>query len=277
MSDFLTNLATRAIATPTLRPRTRMRFEPAANDEPEPPRNEETSHAAPTPATTTTPRVIRQSAVETHDEPKPAVVTRETTHATQRQTPEKRIVVAHEHRVVIERDSSTQPATPAPPPSRAVLETPSPSRPRISQRTNASMTPPPRVAQREDADTNAPKPHDDSSDATNTRVETRTIHTPAPQTQTPSERTIPPPPRTVTRIARTTAPRDEHASRETQSHRANPIAATPNAPEPTIHVSIGRVEVRAVTPPASTPSRKPAAQPMSIDEYVARTEARGRR
>ncbi|HEV7239332.1 MAG TPA: hypothetical protein VGQ36_08840, partial [Thermoanaerobaculia bacterium] len=36
MSDFLTNLAARAIAQPSLRPRTRSRFEPASAEEPAP-------------------------------------------------------------------------------------------------------------------------------------------------------------------------------------------------------------------------------------------------
>ena len=35
MSDFLTNLAARAIAVPTLRPRTRSRFEPVGAGEEE--------------------------------------------------------------------------------------------------------------------------------------------------------------------------------------------------------------------------------------------------
>jgi hypothetical protein len=40
------------------------------------------------------------------------------------------------------------------------------------------------------------------------------------------------------------------------------------APEPTVHVSIGRVEVRAVTAPvASAPTRSPASGP-SLEDYL---------
>jgi hypothetical protein len=46
-------------------------------------------------------------------------------------------------------------------------------------------------------------------------------------------------------------------------------AAAPDPPAPTIRVTIGRVEVRAVTP-TPAPSRKPArpAPRMSLDEYL---------
>ena len=46
------------------------------------------------------------------------------------------------------------------------------------------------------------------------------------------------------------------------------------AAEPTIHVTIGRVEVRAVTPPAPSSRKGRDASPvMSLDEYL-RTRAR---
>jgi hypothetical protein len=317
VSDFLTNLATRAIAGPTLRPRTRMRFEPVANDEPEPLLDDLSSPAAPTSTATATPRVIRESVLEPRDAQSPEIVTRETTRT---ETKEKRIVIAHEHRVIVDREAPARQATPAPPPFRAAIETTSPSPSRAAERANPAMTPPPRVARHEDAQTNAPPsavtrsidadaaappsrvtrpidaktnappprvaphadpntadPHDDRQ-AINTVVETRTIRTPAlaPPTQAARALDAARPRRTITRIARTMPPRDEHTSRDAQPSRANTIAATPDPPEPTIHVSIGRVEVRAVAP-ASPPARRTAPQPMSIDEYVARNDARGRR
>lgn len=318
MSDFLTNLATRAIAGPTLRPRTRMRFEPVASDEPEPLLDDPSSPATPTSTSTATPRVIRESVLEPRDAQTPEIVTRETMRT---ETKEKRIVIAHEHRVMVDREAPAQQATPAPPPLRAAIETTSPSPLRATERAIPAMTPPPRVARHQDAQTNAPPsavtrsidadaaappsrvtraidaetnappprvaphvdtnthdPHDDRQ-AIDTLIETRTIRTPAlaPPTQATRALDAARPRRTITRIARTMPPpRDEHASRDAQPSRANTIAATPTPPEPTIHVSIGRVEVRAVAP-ASPPARRTAPQPMSIDEYVARNDARGRR
>jgi hypothetical protein len=51
-----------------------------------------------------------------------------------------------------------------------------------------------------------------------------------------------------------------------------PVLSVPNPeppPTPTVNVTIGRIEIRAVPPPA-TPPRKPASQPklMSLDDYL---------
>ena len=58
---------------------------------------------------------------------------------------------------------------------------------------------------------------------------------------------------------------------------SEPLFATPRAPEsePTIHVTIGRVEVRAVASPASDSGRieRTPSPVMSLDEYL-RTRAR---
>ncbi|WP_457651881.1 hypothetical protein [Rhodocaloribacter sp.] len=54
-------------------------------------------------------------------------------------------------------------------------------------------------------------------------------------------------------------------------------AASPSGAAPAIHVSIGRVVVRAVTPPA--PSRRKEAAPpnvMTLDDYLSRRKKRGR-
>lgn len=52
-----------------------------------------------------------------------------------------------------------------------------------------------------------------------------------------------------------------------------PIDATPTKPEPAIHVSIGRIEVRAPSQPAATAPRAQRTQrPMSLDEYLGRKE-----
>jgi len=47
---------------------------------------------------------------------------------------------------------------------------------------------------------------------------------------------------------------------------------TPSPPSPTIHVTIGRVEVRAAPRP-DAPRRAPAPPPMGLEEYLARRAA----
>ncbi len=58
--------------------------------------------------------------------------------------------------------------------------------------------------------------------------------------------------------------------------RPRPAASTAVAAEPVIEVSIGRIEVRALTsaPPARPASRNSA---MTIDDYVAKRKAKERR
>jgi len=73
----------------------------------------------------------------------------------------------------------------------------------------------------------------------------------------------------------------ERSGRNTQSSISAPAARTqPAPPEPTIQVTIGRVEVRAVTAPTTTtrPQQQPArATAMSLDEYLRRQEQGGRK
>jgi hypothetical protein len=46
--------------------------------------------------------------------------------------------------------------------------------------------------------------------------------------------------------------------------------------EPTINVSIGRIEVRAVTPPPVPKHSNHGPKPMSLDEYLNKSSQRGR-
>ena len=46
--------------------------------------------------------------------------------------------------------------------------------------------------------------------------------------------------------------------------------------EPTIQVTIGRIEVRAKTPPVSSPRQRPAPKTMSLDEYLGKRNGGGR-
>jgi hypothetical protein len=79
--------------------------------------------------------------------------------------------------------------------------------------------------------------------------------------------------RETIRELRTTPPRV--VTRETLRRAASPAAAAaPAESEPVIHVSIGRVEVRAVTPPPSAAPERASRRPMSIEQYAARKKER---
>lgn len=55
-----------------------------------------------------------------------------------------------------------------------------------------------------------------------------------------------------------------------------PRAPEQPAPEPTIHVTIGRVEIRAASTPASVPPVKPAGPKLKLDEYLRARNGGGR-
>jgi hypothetical protein len=52
------------------------------------------------------------------------------------------------------------------------------------------------------------------------------------------------------------------------SFRKTETMSTPSSPGPTIHVAIGRIEVRATTPPALPHKQRPIPKTMSLDEYL---------
>lgn len=223
MSDFFTHLAARALAPPTLRPRTLSRFESTTapeNAEPfredvDSPRALATARRDPSAAEGSAPRsnasVIEK---ETHRER-----TREVVHEATTRIVEHRGEV-REVRVEVAREASRGAAH--------------------ERRAD------PALPKDDDVETRAPRQEERARE---TRIETRTREL-------------------VPRSPQSTPPR-------TNARTADPLA-TPASAEPVIHVSIGRVEVRAV--PQQTPqraSRRNAA--MSIDDYVARKNAKERR
>jgi hypothetical protein len=76
------------------------------------------------------------------------------------------------------------------------------------------------------------------------------------------------------RSERDARPREFHSS----SQQSAPLAQEAQS-APTIHITIGRIEVRATTPVAATPPRKQtlAAPTLSLDEYLRRRNAGGER
>jgi hypothetical protein len=83
----------------------------------------------------------------------------------------------------------------------------------------------------------------------------------------------PPPPLAAAAVARERVKEQFPAARTEAGRRGAipPRALTARrSSEPDIHVTIGRVEVRATPPPATPPARRNAPQPMSLEEYQRR-------
>ena len=279
MTDFLTNLAARTIAPPTLRPRTRMRFEPVedappAMDEPvaaaegttlfrrplfrqpaDPPRRSETrrptQHAASVPATPSPHAAEVAASHESAPPPQtrviagshdvPVVEVRVPQERTVTVTREKRVVVPGDRRVVVVEQQQENVAQERPP-ARAYVEASSAVRQPPSPLSLSTTT---AAAARGAARQSGELPDRAPAARTPTRGSTRVVN------------------------------RTEHTREMIGTHTREQLASPPAA-EPTIHVSIGRVEVRAVAPPAPPP-RAQAQKPMSIDDYMARREAKERR
>jgi hypothetical protein len=265
MSDFLTNLAARSLSAPTLRPRTRAIFEPEVNASPW--ATLPSSHVAERGAEAPAPQATRRSIAPPVPE-----------HADG-------------------REQETQPTRPAqrspdhdePAPERrpqtAVFE----SQPHDGAL--PSYAPPELRIERVET-------HHETSTASHTRQTTEIltervldrareqhdttvrIETPrpadantTPDPMAPRHRNDEQPPR-IAREAR--QPSAMFIPREP---RPSPRQTTPGpspSSEPVIHVSIGRVEVRAVVP-APTPQRSRARNaPMTVEDYAARRNAKGR-
>jgi hypothetical protein len=311
MSDFLTNLAARTIAAPSLRPRTRMRFEPAADEPPQmiaadaappheasaaivvpvaanssrapmraeatPPTPSIEHHSPRTPERVPPQRPVQQAVPlrqpqtssdpasapdqkpERHDEtliethivreavPEVRVVREETASEPVRETSLIRERVRVPERIVEQRIDKTV---------ERIIETREvPVIEPISTETAAPKQnkphrydeQPPRLVREEvPREMRNRVQADKSSERVGDRVIVR-------------RETGPRPPAATSR--RTAIPRDTRQS-------------TPATSEPVVHVSIGRVEVRAVAPtpqPRLAPRRN---TPMTIDEYVAKRKER---
>lgn len=147
---------------------------------------------------------------------------------------------------------------------------------------------PRRVAERSSSSGDTLSPSPPGTQQTSERASSSLL-VPAPH-GTPSARDDVSPPNvsSVTRVAaNATAPAESHARAESQrllrprvETYANDESSATHETAPTIHVSIGRIEVRAVTPPTPSPAPSPAptrpAPAMSLDEYL-RANNGGRR
>jgi hypothetical protein len=228
MSDYFTHLAARAIAPPSLRPRTPSRFEPVEE---------------------------------------PAAV--------------RAIAIAPRRPPAIDRETAAAPAAGE---DRGVAAAPAAGN--DGARSGRRSTTTPRVERVVERDVER-------------MVETRdrVVHVPARTTERTAEPEPQPrlphrfdaqPPRVITQERRNTIrerdiERRDRVIRTTIDRNAMRMTAPPPeartetaASEPVVHVSIGRVEVRAIaqTAPQRAGTRKPA---MTIDDYVARRKTKERR
>jgi hypothetical protein len=269
MSDFLTNLAARTLGAPTLRPRLRSRFEPAPVTggialESAPPRLSP-GRAARADATAEMPRRMTVDAA-----PPARTATPQRQHSPAPNETKQPVDDDHIALPVSADIVAGNPPQPAPPPERrTVAATTTP----ISS-SRSTPQPPPVLTDSIHESLSGPF------------VETREIivrepaapgdATATPQPTRPRHRYDEQPPR----IERTVVSREMHfASAAPRSARApQSRMEVPAQSEPVIQVSIGRVEVRAVTPPpAAKANRTPRAAAMTIDDYAARRNAKGRR
>ncbi len=232
MSDFLGHLVARTIAQPSLRPRTRSRFESPTIEEAPLVWPETTTAAEPqvvtqtptpsTPAQTTAPQADRRrpagwvSGVSPltggrRDDAAPAGEDAGGPDPSKSAEPETRVVIEHDVQRIVETNERVVP---------------------IAARPHRFDEQPPRIIERRGSREIEERQHE------------RVIHTATDR---------------IHRIA----------------GKAQSIESAA-APEPVIQVSIGRIEVRAVTPASPARSAQRGAA-MTIDDYVAKRKAKERR
>lgn len=246
MSDFLTNLAARTIAQPSLRPRTRMRFEPAGSEEPQVPaafqsvrsgdHREASTFSLPAVAKSEGVTDVPAAELRARHEPTDMPVSQahdgeanELPSPPSIDAPVRQQALrepARETRVIETREVPT---------IETVIE-------RVVEPPHRLDEKPPRVIREE-------------------RVAAGQTHIQTEIRERTRERII---------RARETQLTTSPSIRRSQAAEATAAAAA----EPIIHVSIGRVEVRAVT--TATPPARPPRQStiMTIDDYAAKRRDR---
>jgi hypothetical protein len=280
MSDFLTNLVARTVGAPSLRPRVRSRFEPPAAADPPAlvARLEQSSPAA---------TGVLASVSDTVPGPTRARMTQQdlSVDPPRRTATDAPLALRSEPQRGASRESG-EPESPegdhgSAPPLTTVARPPVQPEAPEQRRTPAAAAPPHVLSQARNVIAPA-RP------LTESVIETREIvvrETATPATTHPQSPQPPALPRHRhdERPPRIELPVPGPETRFVHAERRSPGVphSRPEAPapsEPVIQVSIGRVEVRAVTPqPAAKQGRAPRPGAMTIDDYAARRNARGRR
>ncbi len=266
MSDFLTNLAARALGAPTLRPRTRSRFEPEPGasswiEAPADPVIERAAEAAHEPASRPAAEPATRSVPERPAPRRPDHPSRSPRALENDLAPSPR------------QRGETRSAEAAPPLLKTeVLPHHSTT---IAKHTEHHTTE--RVVER------AIEHHDHTVVRVERETPSRPVvepaserpedspATPRPDDSPPRHRYDEQPPR-IERERREALPGREPRPAPPSSARIEAAAV----PEPTIHVSIGRVEVRAAAPAATPQRTRTRNAPMTIEDYAARRNAKGR-
>jgi len=243
MSDYLANLAARTLATPPLRPRVRMRFEPeAAEGTPQPQRFEPEAVAAPPPQPVM-PRIETRHRVERVETP-PRVIERESEREQRRERESPPRVITRQTTV----------AAPA-------------SEPEVTER----------VEQVERIETRVIQPSERHAIEEEREAGTREDLHPSPPKeaeapQRPHRYDLEPP-----RVAAPASPRVREPERiRREPTRTAPPSGIAQKSEPDIQITIGRIEVRATSAPAA-PRRGRARAVMTIDDYIAKRDGKERR
>jgi len=266
MSDFLTNLAARAMAAPSLRPRTRSRFEPAADASPWARTTEQRDAIV---------RPLRSKTGATFEaalEAKPRLDTGEAADRDLSSPPasaQRQVIAAPPmiEKAGIDADADLQPSPRRRRPSRDRDDSepePQPSHDRIEQEVSRTVATSEhhveRVIEKRETTVRV-RPADAVPTAEPPRADDRRHRYDEQPPRIEPQRHAPRAPfaiaeqRTPARQARTETP--------------------PAAPDPVIHVSIGRVEVRAVAAAPAPKRARGRTAPMTIEEYAAR-KAKGR-
>jgi hypothetical protein len=256
MSNYLTRLVARTLTPVTLRPRTRLLFEDAGAL---PPMPEETPVVTRSRPSLVVPEVAatsahREDVVERkpdftpvdHAEARPAFDT--PTRRTRAPEDEPRPAVSFELPRVMHDDAPPQMRT-----ETIRVESPSP---RVTA-SPASMQTIVETHESVRSERETVTLHDERVVHTTDRVERVPVASPSPRKESPAVRNV------TTRRA------------TTRSAAPQP-APQPQPVEPTIHVSIGRIEVRANTQ-AATPRRREAPPALTLDAYLERRNGKSGR
>lgn len=263
MSDFISQLAERALALPPLvRPRLQSIYEPPAAS-------------------------VLQNPLEEHIEV-PATPPREIESAQEQmlRCPDEQNAAKRANEGIDRKPAATQerkinPQPPSEQPVFAKQDAPRPT-PLPDQIESAGeiepaepKTPQQRTAQKEDRRLDRVPPAAAKARSVESDLEIRTLPTQKksiqPQTFSHESKprvekqTVQP---VVVTVRPAQRPREEQAT-PTLPLRPMPREQRPRASAPTVHVTIGRVEVRAVMPPTATPKIESSAAPkISLEEYL---------
>jgi hypothetical protein len=287
VSDFLTNLAARTLAAPTLRPRTRMRYEPDAEALPPPPVADAVLHETSDVKEVGAPMQLPDAQSTVAGPVRvPHRTARVEAAAGTEMPPPRRVRQRDWHSLRLERPEAPGHATPASetptlpdrvPAARDAREPMRAREPPAAQRDIIGAEERGVAAERDVEFTELPIARQITVAASPTKEEPlrdkphRYDQVPPLALKEAGGRQEQPP---IIEVREPVVRRSPPPARTLRAHTRMEADSVTAAQEPVVHVSIGRIEVRAVTPPAArapAPRRSPI---MTIEEYVAKRKGR---